>query len=214
MLENLRIVTHLLRSFIPESAQRIAEQLDFKFVNFPELSFGSNNYDLTEQPILFPKIEVEDIPVFPLNLKVAKVLEAKRIPDADKLYVLQVSLGKEKRQIVAGVAESYSEEEIVGKHIVIVSNLKKAKLRGFESKGMLLAASKDGGLKLLECPNSSPGSEITVEGFRNRTSRILYDDFKKIKLDVKYKQVWYDNKPLKTSKEDVSVDVGDGAIVS
>ncbi|MBT7496930.1 hypothetical protein HN662_01245, partial [Candidatus Woesearchaeota archaeon] len=212
-LENARIVVHLLRSFIPESAQRIAEQLDFKFVDFEKLEFGSNKYVLTEQKILFPKIEVEETPVFPLNLKVAEVLEAKRIPDADKLYVLQINLGKEKRQIVAGMVPHYSEEEIVGKHIVVVANLKKVKLRGFESKGMLLAASKDERVRLLECPASSPGAEVVVEGFQNNVNQISYDDFQKVNLDVKYKQVWFENKQLKTDKEDVSVDAADGSEV-
>ncbi len=210
-LENVRIATHFLRSFIPESAQRIAEQLDFKFVNFSELKFGSNKYILTEQKILFPKIEIENIPVFPLNLKVAEVLDAKRIPDADKLYVLQISLGNEKRQIVAGMVPFYSEEEIIGKHIVVVSNIKKTKLRGFESDGMLLAGSKDGKVILLEAPNSSSGAEISVSGFLNNANKISFDDFKKVKLDVKYKQVWFNNKLLKTDKEDVHVDVADGA---
>ena len=196
-----------------QNKEAIQNEPIFKFVDFEKLEFGSNKYVLTEQKILFPKIEVEETPVFPLNLKVAEVLEAKRIPDADKLYVLQINLGKEKRQIVAGMVPHYSEEEIVGKHIVVVANLKKVKLRGFESKGMLLAASKDERVRLLECPASSPGAEVVVEGFQNNVNQISYDDFQKVNLDVKYKQVWFENKQLKTDKEDVSVDAADGSEV-
>uniref|UniRef100_A0A7C5V5U6 Methionine--tRNA ligase n=1 Tax=Caldicellulosiruptor owensensis TaxID=55205 RepID=A0A7C5V5U6_9FIRM len=76
-----------------------------------------------------------------LELRVAKILEAHRIEGADKLLRLIIDLGDEKRQIVAGIAKHYLPEELVGKKIVVVANLKPAKLRGVESQGMLLAAS-------------------------------------------------------------------------
>ncbi|WAM33997.1 methionine--tRNA ligase [Caldicellulosiruptor morganii] len=84
-------------------------------------------------------ISIEDFAK--IELKVAKVLEAEKIEGADKLLKLIVDLGDEKRQIVAGIAKHYSPEELVGKKIVVVANLKPAKLRGVESQGMLLAAS-------------------------------------------------------------------------
>lgn len=76
-----------------------------------------------------------------LDLRVARVLRAERIAGADKLLKLQIDLGTEQRQIVAGIALHYQPEELVGKHIVVVANLKPAKLRGELSQGMLLAAS-------------------------------------------------------------------------
>lgn len=76
-----------------------------------------------------------------LNSKLPKVLEAEKIEGADKLLKLIVDLGNEKRQIVAGIAKHYTPDELVGKKIVVVANLKPAKLRGVESQGMLLAAS-------------------------------------------------------------------------
>ncbi|ADQ08018.1 methionyl-tRNA synthetase [Caldicellulosiruptor hydrothermalis 108] len=76
-----------------------------------------------------------------IELKIAKVLEAHKIEGADKLLKLIVDLGDEKRQIVAGIAKHYTPDELVGKKIVVVANLKPAKLRGVESQGMLLAAS-------------------------------------------------------------------------
>jgi len=75
-----------------------------------------------------------------VELKTAKVLEAEKVPTADKLLKLQLELGSEKRQIVAGIAKSYEPEELVGKTIVIVANLKPATIGGVESNGMLLAA--------------------------------------------------------------------------
>jgi methionyl-tRNA synthetase len=75
-----------------------------------------------------------------IQLKTAKVLSAERVPKSDKLLKLQVSLGTEQRQIVAGIGKKYEPEALVGKTIVIVANLKPAKLMGIESQGMVLAA--------------------------------------------------------------------------
>ncbi len=79
-----------------------------------------------------------------VDLRAATVLEAERIAGSDKLVKIQVDLGRERRQIVAGIAQHYSPEELVGKQIVVVANLKPAKLRGEVSNGMLLAASTAG----------------------------------------------------------------------
>jgi methionyl-tRNA synthetase len=79
-----------------------------------------------------------------IDLRVALVEAAERIEGADKLLKLQLDLGTEKRQIVAGIAKAYAPEQLVGKKIVVVANLKPAKLRGVESQGMLLAADLEG----------------------------------------------------------------------
>lgn len=81
---------------------------------------------------------------FEAELKTAKILEAQRIEKSRKLIKLQVDIGTEQRQIVAGIAEAYSPEELVGKNIIIVANLQPATLMGEVSNGMLLAASIDG----------------------------------------------------------------------
>ena len=86
---------------------------------------------------------------FQTKLKTAKVLTAEKVEGADKLLKLQIEVGSETRQLVAGVAQFYSPEEIVGKTIVIVANLKPAKIRGIESQGMLLAAKDGKNLKLV-----------------------------------------------------------------
>jgi methionyl-tRNA synthetase len=75
-----------------------------------------------------------------IQLKTAKVLSAERVPKSEKLLKLQVSLGTEQRQIVAGIGKKYEPDQLVGKTIVIVANLKPAKLMGIESQGMVLAA--------------------------------------------------------------------------
>jgi methionyl-tRNA synthetase len=75
-----------------------------------------------------------------IQLKTAKVLSAERVPKSEKLIKLIVSLGSEERQIVAGIGKKYEPADLVGKCIVIVANLKPAKLMGVESQGMVLAA--------------------------------------------------------------------------
>jgi methionyl-tRNA synthetase len=91
-----------------------------------------------------------------VELKVAEIVEAEKVPKADKLLKLQVKIGDEKRQLVAGIAEHYSSEELVGKKIVVVTNLRPAKLRGIESNGMLLAASEGKRLVLLTIDGDLP----------------------------------------------------------
>ena len=92
-------------------------------------------------------ISIEDLEK--VELKVGKVLEANRVEGANKLYCLSVDLGKEKRTIVSGLVPYYKEEELIGKYVIVVTNLKPAKLRGIESNGMLLAAGEGDIVKLI-----------------------------------------------------------------
>jgi methionyl-tRNA synthetase len=96
-----------------------------------------------------------------LKLAVAEVVEAEKIAGSDKLLKLQIDLGGERRQIVAGIAEFYLPEQVIGKKIVVVKNLKPAKIRGVESNGMLLAAKKDKKLSLVS-PESDLPAGATV----------------------------------------------------
>jgi methionyl-tRNA synthetase len=96
-----------------------------------------------------------------LDLRVAKVLEASEIEGADRLLKLQIDLGSERRQLVAGIKKTYKPEDLVGKHIIVVANLKPAMLRGVESQGMLLAAQTDDGPVLATFAKEvAPGSRV------------------------------------------------------
>ena len=75
-----------------------------------------------------------------IDLRVAEVIAAERVPKADRLLKVQVDLGYEKRQIVAGIAQYYAPEDLIGKQVILVANLEPATIRGIESQGMLLAA--------------------------------------------------------------------------
>lgn len=101
----------------------------------------------TEQPSFAPEITIDDFAR--IDLRVARVLAAERIENSDKLLKLQIRVGSEERQLVAGIAQHYKPEDLVGTEIVVVANLKPAKLRGVLSQGMLLAASDGEKLALL-----------------------------------------------------------------
>jgi len=93
------------------------------------------------------KITIDDFAK--IELRVAQIKVAERVPKADKLLRLEVDLGYEQRQILAGIAEAYTPESLVGRKVVIVANLAPRKLRGFESNGMIVAASLEGGKPVL-----------------------------------------------------------------
>lgn len=84
-----------------------------------------------------------------VELRVAKVIEAEKVEKADKLLKMKLQVGAETRQVVSGIAKYYTPEEMVGKTLILVANLKPAKLRGIESQGMILAASNENGLSLV-----------------------------------------------------------------
>jgi len=94
-------------------------------------------------------------------LKVARVIAAERVPQTDKLLKLEVDLGGERRTVVAGLAQHYQPEELIGKKVVLVANLKPAKLRGIVSQGMVLAAVDGDNLSLIIPErNINPGAQV------------------------------------------------------
>jgi methionyl-tRNA synthetase len=104
----------------------------------------------TSDPSAPPQVEHITIDDFAkVDLRVAQILVAERVPKADKLLRLEVDLGYEKRQILAGIAQYYEPEKLIGRKIIIVANLAPRKMRGLESNGMLLAASLEGGAPVL-----------------------------------------------------------------
>jgi methionyl-tRNA synthetase len=106
-----------------------------------------------ERPASDGRIAIDEF--MKVELRVAKVLEAEAVPKSKKLIKLKVDAGTEHRTIVAGIAEAYQPEQLVGRTIVIVANLKPAKLMGIESNGMVLAASPEGGLPTLVAVDDS-----------------------------------------------------------
>ena len=96
-----------------------------------------------------------------IDLRVATVVAAERVPKTDKLIKLQVKIGDEERNIVSGIAQHYEPENLIGKNVIVIANLKPAKLRGIESRGMVLAASDgEGNLVLADAPGIASGSKV------------------------------------------------------
>ena len=134
-------------------------------------TIASNERVLGADPLVVLRKATENAPEVPgvigiedfgkVALRVAEVVAAEPVPKADKLLKLQLSLGEgqPQRQVVSGIAKFYQPDELVGKHVVLVVNLKPAKLRGVVSEGMILAASDGKGLKVLEV-NMPAGTEV------------------------------------------------------
>ncbi len=164
---------------------------------------------------LFKKLDPKEFleesdPFSKLDLRVAKVIDVKDHPNADTLYLLLLDVGKlGKRIIVAGMKPHYSKDEIKGKSIVVVSNLRPANIRGAKSNGMLLAAEdKKGVCSLLNPGESTPGSEVFVDGISRKPVTVLeFDDFKKINMIIGEKQkAIYNGKILRAEKGDIISD--------
>jgi len=96
-----------------------------------------------------------------VELRTGKILEAEKVKKSKKLIQLKVDIGTETRQVLAGIAESYEPEDLVGRTVIIVANLKPVKLMGIESQGMVLAASNDGKIMLAGF-DQEPGQGIQV----------------------------------------------------
>ncbi|QTH44710.1 methionine--tRNA ligase [Cohnella sp. LGH] len=111
-----------------------------------------------EAPELAPEITIDDF--MKVELRVAQVVACEPVPKADKLLKLQLDLGFERRQVVSGIAKFYKPEELIGRKVICVTNLKPVKLRGEMSQGMILAASKDDQLTLATVPDGMPNGAI------------------------------------------------------
>jgi methionyl-tRNA synthetase len=185
LLESIRISGVLLKAFIPETSERILNQINAAERTFESLeTFGATvvgshvgtaevlfarmdeakkmeevelirakyitSEDAVEEVaplVLKPEVTIDDFAK--LDLRVAEVLSVEKHPKADKLLVLQLQVGPEKRQVVSGIAQFYKPEELVGQSVVLVANLKPVNLRGVESQGMILAASHEKALKVV-----------------------------------------------------------------
>lgn len=110
-------------------------------------------------PAAADEITIEDFAK--LDLRVATIVAAERVPKTDKLLKIQVKIGDEERTIVSGIAQHYEPEVLIGRNVIVIANLKPAKLRGIESRGMVLAASdSEGNLVLADAPGIASGSKV------------------------------------------------------
>ncbi len=212
----IKDISILVHPIMPDFSSKLQEQLDLKHLRWQDLKSKIENHKVGKEAILIEKIELvkEGKKLFPLNLKVARIIDVNDHPNADKLYVLDLDLGNEKRQLVAGLKEHCSKEELKGKKIIVIANLKYAKLRGVESQGMLLAGDDGTSVGVLTVDKSAPGDKVFIDGFENSTSELSFDEFLKMNITVKDGKAFYEEKELKTVKETIKVEkVKDGGRV-
>ena len=150
-----------------------------------------------------------------LDMEIGKVLSVEKHPNAEKLYVEKVEMaGGEVRQVVSGLVQHISAEELTGKHVIIVKNLKPAVLRGVESQGMLLACESEGKLEVVSVPWAAPGDKVQIEGVESKPlPEIKIDQFFTIALEAKGGFVYADGKSLSASGKPVKTEnVKDGKV--
>jgi methionyl-tRNA synthetase len=224
----------LLEPYIPQTSKEIFAMLNIEAQTWQQIPKDLENHQIAEPKILFRKYDDAEIEIWQkkyagtqkerkmvpthdfgiTNLRVARIEDAEEHPDADKLFVLQISLGNEKRQLVAGLRGFYTADELKGKKIVIVANMKPAKLRGKESQGMLLAADDGENVKLLEPQKSEPGDHVYIsKGEPASDKQITFEEFGKITIVTKDKKAFAYDQPLRTDVEEISVDIKDGSKV-
>lgn len=204
IVKNLSI---LIQPVLPEFSLKLQQQLNVSGLKWKDINFELKNHKIGKEEILVSKMEQKETkPQFQLNLKVARILGIKEHPNADKLYVLDIDLGNEKRQLVAGIKGYYSADELKNKKIVVITNLKHAKLRGVESQGMLLAGDDGSGPGLLTVERSNAGDKVYFDGFEIGNEQVTYEEFAKISMIVKNSKVTFEGKELKTDKEIVKVE--------
>jgi methionyl-tRNA synthetase len=185
--ESLRILAIILSPFLPGTSRKIWNQLgindEFDSQGLEDLKWGAlkpgTRTDIKEQ--LFPRIEdktkeekpmkeqkedkepslstIDDL--MKLSLRAGRIIKAEKVEKSKKLIKLEVDLGEETRTVVAGIAESYSPDVLIGKDIILVANLKPATIMGIESNGMVLAGETDGEIILATFEKEvKPGSKI------------------------------------------------------
>ncbi len=209
---------------LPKYSEKVLRLLGIEGIErlgFDNLGKHLAGSKISQARIVFAPIEetISLSVVFPAVLKVGKIEEITEHPEADKLYVLKVDVGSGKKvQLVAGLRPYYKKDELLGKKIVVASNLKHAKLRGFESQGMLLAADDGKRVVVVSPQDSEPGDVVFPEGSDVKAilankKQLLIDEFYRLSLKVKDEKVVYGTKPLRTAKEIISVDAEDDAVV-
>lgn len=199
LMESIRIAAVLLSSYMPETSEKILDELSTSQRDADSLKeFGMLECGRTvdsKPEILFARIDIkefmekleadkkaqekaekkaakeekkekkEEISIedfTKVELKVGTIISAEKHPKADRLLVEQIDLGNETRQIVSGIAKTFKPEEVVGKKVVVVTNLKPVKLRGVESQGMILCASTEDDLDIVSIAKDLPnGTKVS-----------------------------------------------------
>ncbi len=218
-LANLAVDLSILVSpFLPDTSQKIQDFFSLKNLTYSDLGLKQKNLEIKNHSLLFKKIDDKEIVALkkrfsgevqkkkiPLDIKYAEIVSVREHPDAEKLYLLKIKLFKDKdsfeeRQIVAGLKPFYSKEELEGRKILVLANLKPAKLRGELSEGMLLAADMGENQKPFLLKPFAKG-KISFENAEIDSKQITYKEFLKQNLQIKNNFLYAgENKALLNNK--------------
>ena len=210
----IRDLAVLIHPYLPETADRIHSFLGTEGSGTDQLGVLSGIEAVKDPELLFRKLEDEEIENFKkkfaggqgmgsdtqalekfrsrVDLRVAKIVEVEKHPKADKLYIETVDLGGETRRIVSGLVPYYQPDELKGRNVLLVCNLKPARLRGVESQGMLLAADDGKIVEVLFADHARPGDPVGLAGQQvsgQAAEEIDIEEFFSIPIQVKNHQV-------------------------
>jgi methionyl-tRNA synthetase len=223
------LLTYLVRNvavaiipYMPETGQRILNMLGIKDTAWDVIDKfeGLDGHKIEKPEILHKKLDAKlaekfrkkfsgEQPDFGrLELKVGKITSVKNHPESDQLYHLSVDLGEGcTRSIVAGLVKYYSDEELLDRNVIVLANLKSAKLRGIESQGMVLVCQKKKKLELLDGSPFQPGDTIETQDQKIDHGEITIELFKEAPLKIKDGRLIFDdqlctigNRPVETHK--------------
>jgi methionyl-tRNA synthetase len=218
----IRDLAVLIHPYLPATAERIHGYLGTQGSGTAQLGVLSGIEAVEEPELLFRRLEDEEIeglknkfsggqavasesPAIEkfrarVNLQVARILEVQKHPQADKLYIETVDLGGETRQIVSGLVPYYRPEELQDRNVLLVTNLKPARLRGVESQGMLLAADDGKTVEVLFADHAQPGDPVIPAGGRGLwepvTAEIDIEEFFSFPIQVREGRVQIEDVPL------------------
>ena len=216
----VRTISIIISPILPMFAATLQRQLNIPPQKWKDANSALTNHTINEASIMIQKVgdeinilKVKDV-FAKLDLRVAKVIVAEPHPDAEKLLVLQIDLGIEKRQLVAGLKLHYAPEDLIGRNIIVVANLKPAQLRGKMSAGMLLAGDDGAVVRVLEAPTAKAGEQVFVNGVNSSPeTQITIDDVLAAGLAVHDGVPMYKSEALRTKDGEISIaDVKSGKI--
>jgi len=163
LADSIKAIAILLWPYIPESSEKIAKTLNFEINNLEQISEPLVIKKIRKADILFKKIDIKEVGKLrekevkkgkmenfvsyndwsKVDLRVGKILSVKPHPNAERLVLLEIDIGTEKRTLVAGLKDFYKDKELKGKQCIVFTNLEPKELRGVKSEGMILAAVND-----------------------------------------------------------------------
>lgn len=240
LVSQVKDLSILVEPYLPATAAAMAKQLNMEQAKWDDLGTPlPPGHGIGQPSPLFRKIESKEIEakgkkeavpdIGMLDLEVGEISSVEKHPNAEKLFIEKVLLSDGERQIVSGLAGHYFPEELVGRRVVILKNLKPAMLRGVESAGMLLAAEgtelapqkvgkgaglESGAVEVIFCERSKVGEKVAQKGTKPSPAKMVtFDEFKKIKIEVKDFAVLSGGKPLATQSEELRMkDVKEGSV--